>query len=160
VPSWVSARRARSVPRLPSPTDPQIVTVLFVDMVDSTALADELDAESFRALMEHYFQATDEVVAYHGGTSRSSSGRRDGRLRYPEAPRGRRPGRRDRCRGAPRPGRGDERGFLRAYGRTVAIRTGVESGEAVARERGRGELYVTRPTVNTAARLEQAAAPG
>jgi class 3 adenylate cyclase len=30
--------------------------------------------------------------------------------------------------------------FLRAYDRTVAIRTGVESGEAVARERGRGEL--------------------
>jgi class 3 adenylate cyclase len=74
VPSWSSARRARSVPRLPSPTDPQIVTVLFVDMVDSTALADELDAESFRALMEHYFQAADEVVARHGGASRSSSG--------------------------------------------------------------------------------------
>jgi class 3 adenylate cyclase len=43
-------------------------------MVDSTALADELDAESFRALMEHYFQAADEVVARHGGASRSSSG--------------------------------------------------------------------------------------
>jgi class 3 adenylate cyclase len=42
----------------------------------------------------------------------------------------------------------------------VAIRTGVESGEPVASERGRGELYVTDPTVNTAARLEQAAAPG
>jgi class 3 adenylate cyclase len=34
----------------------KIVTVLFVDMVDSTALADELDAESFRALMDHNFQ--------------------------------------------------------------------------------------------------------
>jgi class 3 adenylate cyclase len=52
----------------------KLVTVLFVDMVDSTALADELDAESSRALMEHYFQAADEVVARHGGTSRSSSG--------------------------------------------------------------------------------------
>jgi class 3 adenylate cyclase len=30
----------------------------------------------------------------------------------------------------------------------------------VASERGRGELYVTGPTVNIAARLEQAAAPG
>jgi class 3 adenylate cyclase len=45
--------------------------------------------------------------------------------------------------------------FLQAYGRTVAIRAGVESGEASVR--GRGELYVT---VNTAARLEQVAPPG
>lgn len=43
-------------------------------MVDSTVLADELDAESFRALMEHYFQVADDVVDRHGGTSRSSSG--------------------------------------------------------------------------------------
>ena len=50
--------------------------------------------------------------------------------------------------------------FLRAYGRTVAIRTGVESGEPVASQRGRGELYVSGPTVNTAARPGQAAALG
>jgi class 3 adenylate cyclase len=36
-------------------------------MMGSTALVEELDAESFRALMEHYFQAADEVVAHHGG---------------------------------------------------------------------------------------------
>jgi hypothetical protein len=67
-------------------------------MVDSTALADELDAESFRALMEHYFQAADKVVARHAVRREVHRGRRDGRLRYPEAPRGRRPARRDRCR--------------------------------------------------------------
>lgn len=43
-------------------------------MMGSTALVEELDAESFRALMEHYFQAADEVVATTGGTSRSKSG--------------------------------------------------------------------------------------
>lgn len=64
-------------------------------MVDSTALAG-------RGVLPgadgHYFQAADEVVARHGVRREVHRGRRDGRLRYPEAPRGQRPARRDRCR--------------------------------------------------------------
>ena len=45
----------------------KIVTVLFADMVDSTVLADELDAESFRGLMERYFAAAEGAVTRHGG---------------------------------------------------------------------------------------------
>ena len=138
----------------------KIVTVLFVDMVDSTVLAEDLDAESLRALMERYFQAAGEVVARHGGYVEKFIGdavmavfgipklHEDDALRAVTAA----VELRDRVAAM-------NEEFQRAYGRTVAIRTGVESGEAMASERGRGELYVTGPTVNTAARLEQAAAP-
>jgi class 3 adenylate cyclase/tetratricopeptide (TPR) repeat protein len=139
----------------------KIVTALFVDMVDSTGLADELDPESFRALMERYDEAAHDVVARHGGQVEKFIGdavmavfgipklHEDDALRAVTAA----VELRDWMNAL-------NEEFRRAYGRTVAFRTGVESGEAVAGERGRGELYVTGPTVNTAARLEQAAAPG
>jgi class 3 adenylate cyclase/tetratricopeptide (TPR) repeat protein len=139
----------------------KIVTVLFVDMVDSTVLGDDLDAESFRALMERYYEVAHDAVARHGGHVEKFIGdavmavfgipklHEDDALRAVTAA----VELRDRIDAL-------NEEFLRAYGRTVAIRTGVESGEAVASERGWAELYVTGPTVNTAARLEQAASPG
>jgi class 3 adenylate cyclase/tetratricopeptide (TPR) repeat protein len=143
------------------PGSRKIVTVLFVDMVDSTVLADELDAESFRALMEHYYEAAHDVVGRHGGYVEKFIGdavmavfgipklHEDDALRAVTAA----VELRDRIDAL-------NEEFLRVYGTAVAIRAGVESGEAVAGQRGRGELYVTGPTVNTAARLEQAASPG
>jgi class 3 adenylate cyclase/tetratricopeptide (TPR) repeat protein len=154
-----SADDLRTPPTVPHGSR-KIVTVLFVDMVDSTVLADELDAESFRALMDRYFQAADEVVARHGGYVEKFIGdavmavfgipklHEDDALRAVTAA----VELRDRVAAM-------NEEFRQAYGRTVAIRTGVESGEAMASVRGRGELYVTGPTVNTAARLEQAADP-
>jgi class 3 adenylate cyclase/tetratricopeptide (TPR) repeat protein len=139
----------------------KIVTVLFVDMVDSTVLADDLDAESFRALMERYYEAAHDAVARHGGYVEKFIGdavmavfgipklHEEDALRAVTAA----VELRDRIDAL-------NEEFLRAYGRTVAIRSGVESGEAMASQRGWGELYVTGPTVQTAARLEQAAFPG
>jgi class 3 adenylate cyclase/tetratricopeptide (TPR) repeat protein len=139
----------------------KLVTVLFADMVDSTVLADDLDPESFRALMDRYFAAAAEVVARHGGHVEKFIGdavmavfgiprlHEDDALRAVTAA----VELRDRVHEL-------NADFLAAYGRAVAIRIGVESGEAMASERGGGELYVTGPTVNTAARLEQVAAPG
>ena len=125
----------------------KIVTVLFVDMVDSTVLADELDAESFRALMERYYEAAHDAVARHGGHVEKFIGdavmavfgipklHEDDALRAVTAA----VELRDRIDAL-------SEEFLRAYGRTVAIRSGVESGEAMASQRGWGELYVTGPT--------------
>ena len=88
----------------------KIVTVLFVDMVDSTVLADDLDAESFRALMEHYYEAAHNAVARHGGhvekfigdAVMAVFGSRSSTRTTPYAPDGR--------RGASRPDRRAERG--------------------------------------------------
>ncbi len=139
----------------------KIVTVLFADMVDSTVLADELDAEAFRALMERYFAAAEDAVTRHGGYVEKFIGdavmavfgipklHEDDALRAVTAA----VELRDRMRAL------DEE-FTAAYGTTVVLRVGVESGEAVAGVRSSDELYVTGPTVSTAARLEQAAPPG
>src|SRR5207302_6585613 len=44
------------------------VTVLFADVTGSTALGEQLDPESLRALMGRYFAAMKEVIERHGGT--------------------------------------------------------------------------------------------
>src|SRR5215218_5964202 len=131
----------------------KIVTVLFADMVDSTVLADELDAEAFRGLMERYFAAAEDAVTRHGGYVEKFIGdavmavfgipklHEDDALRAVAAA----VELRDDVQAL-----GEE--FVAAYGQTVVLRIGVESGEAVAGVRGRDELYVTGPTVSTAAR--------
>jgi hypothetical protein len=66
------------------------VTVLFADVTGSTALGEQLDPESLRALMGRYFGAMKEVIERHGGTVEKRR-RRHGHLRHPDSPRGRRP---------------------------------------------------------------------
>ena len=46
----------------------KVVTVLFADIVGSTALGDELDPESLRHLMAQYYQEMAAVIRGHGGT--------------------------------------------------------------------------------------------
>jgi class 3 adenylate cyclase len=54
------------------PSDPvaerKLVTVLFADLVDSTALADEEDPERVRARLEVFYDAMAEEIARAGGT--------------------------------------------------------------------------------------------
>jgi DNA-binding SARP family transcriptional activator len=48
--------------------DRRTVTILFCDLVDSTALAGSLDPEVYRALMSKYFEAVRGPIERHGGT--------------------------------------------------------------------------------------------
>ena len=45
----------------------KIFTVLFCDLVGSTALAERLDSESLREVMDRYFTEMKRVVERHGG---------------------------------------------------------------------------------------------
>jgi class 3 adenylate cyclase/tetratricopeptide (TPR) repeat protein len=45
----------------------KIVTIVFCDLVDSTALSGQLDAESVRTLMMRYYAAMRQCVERHGG---------------------------------------------------------------------------------------------
>src|SRR5262249_45480983 len=45
----------------------KVVTIVFADLIGSTALHERLDAESARALMDRYYQALHAVVDAHGG---------------------------------------------------------------------------------------------
>src|SRR5262249_31543446 len=46
----------------------KVVTVVFADLIGSTALHERLDAESVRSLMGRYYGALHAVVEAHGGT--------------------------------------------------------------------------------------------
>src|SRR5215217_7047269 len=46
----------------------KMVTVLFSDIVDSTALGEDLDPELVRALMQRFFSEMQAVIERHGGT--------------------------------------------------------------------------------------------
>ena len=46
----------------------RVVTVLFADVVESTALGEHLDAEEVRALLSRYFEASRQVLTSYGGT--------------------------------------------------------------------------------------------
>src|SRR5512133_3544655 len=134
------------------------VTVIFSDVANSTRLGERLDPESHRRVMGGYFDAMRVVIERHGGTVEKFIGdavmavfgipvlHEDDALRALRAA-------------------ADVRGGLtslnkeleRDFGVTIATRTGVHTGEVVAGDASTGQLLATGDTVNTAARLEQAA---
>ena len=134
------------------------VTVLFCDVVGSTALGERLDAESLRGLLVRYFEQARRIVEGHGGTVEKFIG--DAVMAVFGVP------------------------VVREDDGMRAVSAAVELREAVARigndleravrsrlgapdrrqhrRRGRGaedEWLVTGDAVNVAARLQQAAGP-
>ncbi len=134
------------------------VTVLFADVTGSTALGEQLDPESFRRVMARYFEVARRCLERHGGTVEKFIGdavmaafgvpvvHEDDALRALRAAVELR----------------ESLGVLneeleQAYGVSLRLRTGVNTGEVVT---GTRERLVTGDAVNVAARLEQAAGPG
>jgi class 3 adenylate cyclase len=50
------------------PEERKLVTILFADVTDSTALGDALDPEDVRALMGRYYEHARQIMPAHGGT--------------------------------------------------------------------------------------------
>jgi class 3 adenylate cyclase/tetratricopeptide (TPR) repeat protein len=138
----------------------KLVTVLFADVVGSTALGELLDPETMRAALARYFTAARTVLERHGGTVEKFIGdavmavfgipllHEDDALRAVRAA--------DELRREI--ARLNEQ--LAAERRLrVEFRIGVNSGMVVAGGDGSGS-FATGDPVNVAARLEQAAAPG
>jgi class 3 adenylate cyclase/tetratricopeptide (TPR) repeat protein len=134
------------------------VTIVFSDVSGSTALGERLDPETTRRVMRRYFEAMSGPIERHGGTVEKYIGdavmavfgiptlHEDDALRAVRAA-------------------ADMREALAAlndelerdFGVRIEARTGVNTGEVVA---GEGQTLALGDAVNTAARLEQAAAPG
>jgi class 3 adenylate cyclase/tetratricopeptide (TPR) repeat protein len=139
----------------------KVVTILFSDVSGSTALGHELDPEVVRQLMARYFEAVSDVVARYGGTTEKFIGdavmavfgvpqvHEDDALRAVQAA--------SAIRDALAALNGE---FEREWGVRIATRTGVNTGEVMAGDPGRGESFVSGDAVNVAARLEQAADAG
>src|SRR5712691_10472636 len=135
----------------------RIVTVLFADMVNSTALGEQLDPEEMRRLLTRYYAIASETVESHGGTVEKFIGDAVMAVFGLPTAHGDDPDRavaaaltmRDRIQNDTQLGKG-----------RVAIRFGVSTGEVVAsRDQSAGDFLVTGDATNVAARLQQAAEP-
>jgi class 3 adenylate cyclase/tetratricopeptide (TPR) repeat protein len=136
------------------------VTILFADVSGSTSLGEQLDPESMRALMSRYFAEMRIIIEHHGGTVEKFIG--DAVMAVFGIPQLHED---DALRAVRASAEIRERlsrlnADLEAErGVAIRFRTGVNTGEVVAGDPSVGQTFVTGDTVNTAARLEQAAQP-
>ena len=124
------------------------VTVVFSDVTGSTALGESTDPEALRALLARYFERMKAIVESHGGTVEKFIG--DAVMAVFGVPLAHEDDALRACRAAV-----EMRDALPELG--IRGRIGVNTGEVVT---GTSERLATGDTVNVAARLEQAAAPG
>jgi len=145
-------------PTLPPQEVRKTVTIVFSDLKGSTAMAEKLDSEAVREVMSRYFDEMRGALELHGGTIEKYIG--DAimavfglpRVHEDDALRAVRAAVEMRERLAMLNEELDQR-----WGVTIGNRTGVNTGEVVAGDVTTGQRLVTGDTVNTAARLEQAA---
>ncbi|HEY6567071.1 MAG TPA: adenylate/guanylate cyclase domain-containing protein [Actinomycetota bacterium] len=136
------------------------VSIVFTDVVESTALGERIEPETLRQVMARYFEEMRVVVTRHGGTVEKFIGDADmavfgiPRVHEDDALRA--------VRAADEMRRAladlNER-LVTEWGVRIEVRCGVNTGEVVVGTMGQGS-FVTGSPVNLAARLEQAAEPG
>ena len=156
----VSTRAAAPPPAstLPGAVDTECreLTILFCDLVGSTALSTRLDSEDYADGMRRYHEAATEVVTRFGGFVAQLLG--DGLLvlfGYPEA-------QEDSAEQAVRAGLELVR-VVERTGLGLAVRVGLHSGQCVVRSitsAGRQESLALGETPNIAARVQAVADAG
>ena len=139
----------------------KIVTVVFADVVGSTALGERVDPETLRWAMQRWFGRMGDAIGRHGGTVENYIGdavmavfgipvaHEDDALRAVRAAADMRE------QAAVLDGE-----LRRERGVELAVRIGVNTGEAVTGVATTGRLFTSGDIVNVGARLEQAARPG
>jgi class 3 adenylate cyclase len=132
----------------------KLVTVLFADLVDSTALADEEDPERVRARLDVFYDAMAEEIARAGGTVEKFVG--DAVMAVFGAP----TAQEDHAERALHAALAMRHRLGELFGDTLSLRIGVNTGEVVVGAAREGSSFVTGDAVNVAARLEQAAGAG
>jgi class 3 adenylate cyclase/tetratricopeptide (TPR) repeat protein len=137
------------------------VTIVFSDVAGSTSLGEQFDAETLRRVMERYFAEMRSILERHGGTVEKFIG--DAVMAVFGIPTAHED---DALRAVRAAAEMRERlaalneDLERERGVTLAVRTGINTGEVVAGDPDEGEFYATGDAVNVAARLEQSADPG
>src|SRR5213075_241074 len=127
----------------------KLATVLFVDLVDSTALVTGADPEVVRRRVQTFFDQVSHCVITHGGIVEKFAG--DAVMA---------------AFGIPQAHEDDAERAVRAalgimdnaHGAGIEARIGIEAGEVVVDETD--STFATGEAVNVAARLQQAAGPG
>jgi class 3 adenylate cyclase/tetratricopeptide (TPR) repeat protein len=138
-------------------TERRVVNVLFADLVGFTTISATRDPETIRELQSGYFERTREIIGRYGGVVEKFIG--DAVMAV---------------WGAPTAYEDDAERAVRAaldlvemvpllgteIGIELQLRAGVLTGEAAVEVGAEGEGMVAGDMVNTAARLQSAAAPG
>jgi class 3 adenylate cyclase/tetratricopeptide (TPR) repeat protein len=132
------------------------VTIVFSDLKGSTPLAERLDTEALREVLNQYFNTMRAVLERHGGTVEKYIG--DAIMAVFGLPQLHED---DALRAVRAAAEMQEElvrinaGFEEIYGVRLENRTGINTGEVVAGDVSVGHRLVTGDTVNVAARLEQ-----
>ena len=145
-------------PSAPAMQFRRLVTILFVDVVESMALADSLDAEALGQVLSGYFDTVSAALTRHGGTVEKYAGdavlavfgipvsHEDDTLRAARAALDIRTA----------VATFNER-LVEQHGVGLEIRVGIEAGEVVTTPTSGERRLVTGEAVGIAARLEEAA---
>ncbi|HWQ23459.1 MAG TPA: BTAD domain-containing putative transcriptional regulator [Gaiellaceae bacterium] len=139
----------------------RLATILFVDLVESVELTEELDAEALGVVLRRYFDAVSAALTRHGGTVETFAG--DAVMAAFGVP----VSHEDDALRAVRAAVEIRTGIAalneqleREHGLVLEIRIGLEAGEVVTTATDSRQRLVTGEAVGVAARLEEAAAPG
>jgi class 3 adenylate cyclase len=139
----------------------KIVTAMFVDLVGSTRLAEQVDPELLSEVLDRYFMMTHGQIAAYGGQIEKFIG--DAVLAVYGIP----VAAPDDAVRAARAAAGIIDGctelnqeLTRYYGVELEVRIGISTGEAAVSVFGNGSFRVVGDVVNVASRLQSAAAPG
>ena len=131
----------------------KLATVLFADLVGSTALADSEDPERVRVVLERFYDAMADEIERTGGTVEKFAG--DAVMAVFGAP----VALEDHAERALHAAFSMQRRLAQLHG-DLSLRIGVNTGEVVVGRAREGSSFVTGDAVNVSARLEQAAEPG
>jgi DNA-binding SARP family transcriptional activator/tetratricopeptide (TPR) repeat protein len=135
----------------------RLVTILFVDVVESMALAEALDPEALSSVLRRYFETVSAAISRHGGSVEKYAG--DAVMAAFGIP----ISHEDDALRAARSALDIRAGIaalneqlMHEYGMGLDVRIGFEAGEVVATPTEARQRLVTGEAVGIASRLEQA----
>ncbi len=132
----------------------KLATVVFADLVGSTALAGSEDPERTRALLDRFYDAMTEEIERAGGTIEKFAG--DAVMAAFGAP----SALEDHAERALHAALAMQRRLAELFEGQLELRIGVNTGDVVVGKARAGSSFVSGDAVNVAARLEQAGVPG
>src|SRR5437870_4903563 len=138
---------------LPPSEERKVATVLFADLVGSTALGEQ-DPERTRAVLDRFYDAMASELTSAGGTVEKFAG--DAVMAAFGVP----AAHEDHAERALHAALSMQRRLRELFGDTLALRIGVNTGDVVVGRAREHSSFVTGDTVNVAARLEAAAGAG
>jgi class 3 adenylate cyclase len=135
-------------------TERKLVSILFADLVGSTAFASDEDPERVRSLLDSFYEAMAGEAAAAGGTVEKFAG--DAVLTAFGAA----SAQEDHAERALHAALAMRDRFGVLFGDELGLRIGVNTGEVAVGPARVGGSFISGDAVNVAARLEQAAPPG